>query len=143
MKAKEANILSFRVLFDGKGQLVTEVGGLPIEDANKVFKGTDLKIIQTVIREGRQRIYDIHRDIENELERVFAEIDWIASKKIQYILNADSDFGMHSRDINIAIVGAVSSGKTTLSNALCAFTNENMKLLRNTTISFKNLFFNS
>ena len=51
MKAKEANILSFRVLFDTKGNLVTEVGGLPIEDANKVFKGTDLTIVQTIIRE--------------------------------------------------------------------------------------------
>ena len=44
MKAKEANILSFRVLFDTKGNLVTEVGGLPLEEAHKVFKGTDLKI---------------------------------------------------------------------------------------------------
>ncbi len=68
MKAKEANILSFRVLFDGKGQLVTEVGGLPIEDANKVFKGTDLKIIQTIIREGRQRIFNIHNELEAELD---------------------------------------------------------------------------
>ena len=42
MKAKEANILSFRVLFDTKGNLVTEVGGLPLEDANKVFKGSPL-----------------------------------------------------------------------------------------------------
>ena len=68
MKAKEANILSFRVLFDGKGQLVTEVGGLPIEDAKKVFKGTDLKIIQTIIREGRQRIFNIHNELEAELD---------------------------------------------------------------------------
>ena len=68
MKAREANILSFRVLFDGKGQLVTEIGGLPIEDANKVFKGTDLKIIQTIIREGRQRIFNIHNELEAELD---------------------------------------------------------------------------
>ena len=68
MKAKEANILSFRVLFDGKGQLVTEIGGLPIEDANKVFKGTDLNIIQTIIREGRQRIFNIHNELEAELD---------------------------------------------------------------------------
>jgi len=68
MKAKEANILSYRILFDTKGQLVTEVGGLPIEDANKVFKGTDLKIIQTIIREGRQRIFNIHNELEAELD---------------------------------------------------------------------------
>ena len=74
MKAKEANILSFRVLFDTKGNLVTEVGGLPIEDANKVFKGTDLTIVQTIIREGRQKIFDIHRDIENELDALNSTI---------------------------------------------------------------------
>ena len=68
MKAKEANILSFRVLFDSKGQLVTEVGGLPIEEAKKVFKGTDLKIIQTIIREGRQRIFNIHNELEAEID---------------------------------------------------------------------------
>ena len=75
MKAKEANILSFRVLFDTKGNQVTELGGLPIEDAHKVFKGTDLKIIQTIIREGKQRIYDIHKNLENELDALNATIN--------------------------------------------------------------------
>jgi len=68
MKAKEANILSYRILFDPKGQLITEVSGLPIEDANKVFKGTDLKIMQTIIREGRQKIFKIHNELEAELD---------------------------------------------------------------------------
>ena len=68
MKAKEANILSYRILFDTKGQLVTEVSGLPIEDASKEFSGSDLKIIQTVIREGRQRIGKIHEELESELD---------------------------------------------------------------------------
>ena len=36
------------------------------------------------------------------LERVFAEIDWIAEKKIKYVFNADSNFGMHKRDMDIA-----------------------------------------
>ena len=74
MKAKEANILSFRVLFDTKGNLVTEVGGLPIEEAHKVFKGTDFKIIQTVIREGKQRIHTIHNELERELDALNATI---------------------------------------------------------------------
>ena len=38
----------------------------------------------------------------HSLERVFAEIDWVAKKKIQYIFNADSNFGMHRRDMKIA-----------------------------------------
>ena len=38
----------------------------------------------------------------HSLERVFAEIDWIAKKKIKYVFNADSNFGMHRRDMDIA-----------------------------------------
>jgi radical SAM superfamily enzyme YgiQ (UPF0313 family) len=38
----------------------------------------------------------------HSLERVFAEIDWIAKNKIKYVFNADSNFGMHRRDIEIA-----------------------------------------
>ena len=72
MKAKEANILSYRILFDTKGQLVTEISGLPIEDAGKAFSGSDLKIIQTVIREGRQRIFNIHNELEAELDALNA-----------------------------------------------------------------------
>ena len=48
-------------------------------------------------RGGNTTKYRFH-----SLERIFAEIEWIASKKIQYILNADSNFGMHRRDIKIA-----------------------------------------
>ena len=56
MKATEANLLSFHILFDTKGRLVTETSGLPIAQASKVFKGKDLKIIETVIREARRKI---------------------------------------------------------------------------------------
>ena len=38
----------------------------------------------------------------HSLERVYAEIDWIAKKKIDYVFNADSNFGMHKRDEEIA-----------------------------------------
>lgn len=38
----------------------------------------------------------------HSLERVFKEIEWIAEKKIKYVFNADSNFGMHRRDIEIA-----------------------------------------
>jgi len=72
MKAKEANILSYRILFDTKGQLITEISGLPIKDAGKAFSGSDLKIIQTVIREGRRKIDDIHNYLEAELDALNA-----------------------------------------------------------------------
>ena len=74
MKATEANILSFHILFDTKGRLVTETSGLPIEDAQKVFKGNDLKIVQTIIREARQKILDIHNDLEAELDALNSNV---------------------------------------------------------------------
>ena len=74
MKAKEANILSYRILFDTKGQLVTEISGLPIEDAGKAFSGSDLKIIQTVIREGRQKLHTIHNELEAELDALNSSV---------------------------------------------------------------------
>jgi putative methyltransferase len=36
------------------------------------------------------------------LERLRAEIDWMARRRIRYILSADSNFGMHARDREIA-----------------------------------------
>ena len=67
-KKQEANIISFRILFNKKGYLISETGGLPLTDAAKVFKGFDLKVIQTVIREGKQRIEKIHNELEAELD---------------------------------------------------------------------------
>ncbi len=75
MKATEANILSFHILFDSKGRLVTETSGLPLKEANKVFKGYDLKIIETVIREARQKISNIHNELESELDALNAKIE--------------------------------------------------------------------
>ena len=74
MKAKEANILSYRILFDTKGQLITEISGLPMQDAGKAFKGSDLKIIQTVIREGRHKLNTIHNELEAELDALNSKI---------------------------------------------------------------------
>ena len=54
MKAKEANILSFRVLFDTKGNLVTEVAGLPLEEAHKVNEDGDLPDLTFL---GRKNAY--------------------------------------------------------------------------------------
>jgi|TARA_R100000988_G_scaffold7682_1_gene4464 hypothetical protein len=74
MKAQEANILSFHILFDTKGRLVTETSGLPLKDAKKIFKGSDLKIVETVIREARQKILAIHNELESELDALNATL---------------------------------------------------------------------
>ncbi len=74
MKATEANILSFHILFDTKGRLVTETSGLPLAEAKKVFKGNDLKIVETVIREARHKILNIHDELELELDALNSNV---------------------------------------------------------------------
>jgi radical SAM superfamily enzyme YgiQ (UPF0313 family) len=37
------------------------------------------------------------------LDTVFAELEYLSSKKVEYIFNADSNFGMHQRDYDIAL----------------------------------------
>jgi putative methyltransferase len=46
---------------------------------------------------GLSRKYRYHG-----VDRVASEIEWAASHKIRYIFNADSNFGMHKRDAEIA-----------------------------------------
>ena len=56
MKDKEGNILSFRILIDSKGNLVTELSGLLEKDARKIFNKDELPIIEKIIREGRIKL---------------------------------------------------------------------------------------
>jgi|TARA_R110000787_G_scaffold183456_1_gene295401 hypothetical protein len=65
---KEGNILSFRILIDKSGNLVTELSGLPEREAHKVFKGDDLILIRKVIREGLLKLDKVHLYLENELD---------------------------------------------------------------------------
>ena len=42
MKAKEANILSFKIIVNHSGAILTEMGGLPEDRLHEVFKGDEL-----------------------------------------------------------------------------------------------------
>mgnify|MGYP003145877229 CR=1 FL=1 len=68
MKSKEGNILSFRILIDSKGNLITELSGLLEKDARKIFNKDDLPIIKKIIREGRIKLEPLHVFLENELD---------------------------------------------------------------------------
>jgi hypothetical protein len=73
MKNKEGNILSFKILIDSKGNLVTELSGLLEKDARKIFNKYDLPIIERVIREGRIKIEPIHKFLEEELGNIVCD----------------------------------------------------------------------
>ena len=65
---KEGNILSFKILINNKGKLVTELSGLPESEINNVFKDVETKAyIRTLIREGRSKLSGLHEYLEEQI----------------------------------------------------------------------------
>lgn len=71
MKSNEANILSFKILVTAKGELVTELSGIPEDQLHKVFKDEDLVLLRKIIREARPKLEELHSDLESELSAFF------------------------------------------------------------------------
>ena len=71
MRSNEANILSFKILVTAKGELVTELSGIPEDQLHKVFKDEDLVLLRKIIREARPKLEELHSDLESELSAFF------------------------------------------------------------------------
>ena len=67
MKAKEANILSFRIIVNHSGAILTELGGLPEDRLHEVFKDNELVLIRKIIREAKPKLEKMHDFLEKEL----------------------------------------------------------------------------
>ena len=65
---KEGNILSFRILVNYEGDVVTELSGLPVDKIDKVFKGHDKVLMSKIIKEGRLKLKKLHGYLEGELD---------------------------------------------------------------------------
>ena len=66
---KEGNILSFKIMIDSTGTLVTELSRLPEDAVSKIFSEDDDKIlIRKVIREGLLKLENLHSFLETELQ---------------------------------------------------------------------------
>ena len=66
---KDGNILSFKIMIDSTGTLVTELSQLPEEAVSKIFVEDDDKIlIRKVIREGLLKLENLHGYLEKELQ---------------------------------------------------------------------------
>ena len=65
---KEGNLISFKLLLDQKGTVVTELSGLPEEDLHKVFKENDLVLMRTLLRLCRTKLQPLHSELESELD---------------------------------------------------------------------------
>ena len=66
---KEGNILSFKILLDTKGNLVTELSGIPETEISKIFKEEEEQvIINKIIKEGLVKLATLHEYLEKELQ---------------------------------------------------------------------------
>jgi len=67
----EATLLTFKIVLDVKGNLVSDLGGLPIKDVDRVFRNKDdAYIIKKLIREGTIKLEGIHRYLEDEINAI-------------------------------------------------------------------------
>jgi hypothetical protein len=70
-KKKEATLLTFKIVLDTKGNLWTEVGGLPLEHVEKCFKNqSDSYLISKLIREGKIKLEKINKYLHDELTAI-------------------------------------------------------------------------
>ena len=67
MKAKEANLLSFKIIVNHSGALITEIGGLPEDRLHEVFKGDELVLVRKIIRDAKPKLEKMHAFLEKEL----------------------------------------------------------------------------
>ena len=64
----EANILSFRVLINSKGSLMTEYSKLPSSKVLDVFSEDEAVFIRKILRELEPKLEDLHTFLEEELQ---------------------------------------------------------------------------
>jgi|TARA_B110000908_G_C9919591_1_gene299044 hypothetical protein len=67
MKATEANILSFKIIVNHSGAILTEMGGVPEDRLHEVFKGDELILVRKIVREAKPKLEKMHEFLEREL----------------------------------------------------------------------------
>jgi|GEM_PF-2141575 len=63
----EANLLSFRVIIDNTGAVVTEYGGIKKEDIYKVFKTPKSLFIEKIFNVVQPKFDNLHNEIQERL----------------------------------------------------------------------------
>ena len=70
MNSKVGNLLSFKILVDETGNIVTEISGLPLNKTKSIFKNNDLIIINKILSVARPKLEQLHNYIEDELDAI-------------------------------------------------------------------------
>ena len=67
----EATLLTFKIVLDVKGNIVSDLGGLPIKDVDQVFRNkNDAYVIKKIIREGTIKLQGIHKYLEDKVNAI-------------------------------------------------------------------------
>ena len=67
----EATLLTFKVALDVKGNIWTDIGGLPLTEIKHIFKRPeDANVIRILIREGTIKLKSIHKYLEDEITAI-------------------------------------------------------------------------
>jgi hypothetical protein len=64
---KEATLIGYRLLFDSKGNLVTERTSVDLKHLKKLFTQRDYEILRIALNEAKNRLDAIHNQIEAQL----------------------------------------------------------------------------
>ena len=66
---KEGNILSFKILLDTKGNLVTELCGIPETEISNIFNEEEERVlVNKIIKEGLVKLATLHDYLEKEIQ---------------------------------------------------------------------------
>jgi len=66
-KRMEAKLLSYTILFNRKGQLITERTSTDIKKLEKKLTKENFNLLQSVIRSGTRELDSVHNKIEADL----------------------------------------------------------------------------
>tara|TARA_R100000656_G_C3914091_1_gene121510 strand:+ start:148 stop:372 length:225 start_codon:yes stop_codon:yes gene_type:complete len=66
-KRKEAKLLGYSILFNKKGQLITERTTTDIKELESKLTKEDFNLLQAVLRSGTRELNKVHNLIEEEL----------------------------------------------------------------------------
>jgi len=69
-RAKEANLISWKLCIDSENKLVTELSAFPIEYID-LFHQEDRLVILKALQEARTALEPLHKSIEVELDATF------------------------------------------------------------------------
>ncbi len=75
MRFKEGNIISFKILVNSEGHVVTEMSGIPEKDLHKAFKDDELSIIRNIVQLTKPKLEKMHEFLESELSALNHVVD--------------------------------------------------------------------